>query len=484
MKFKILVFLLVPLLGFAQKLKTKKDRILIDEKEVAIYDDKVRDMYVLSDLQGAKKLTVEYKTLMEGQTIINQWLVVSNADNTKKSEIPYEVLITSLSSSRITFHLLSAKYQLFDVNGFNQAKIEEFFNTPRESIGDKATQAKIALLKDREEKKDVISRYNPSVSKDGTVNFGGNTGTSIVGRITSTTSGYSSMGPKPLVQVYDLDNILVASASVTGNMNNDVEVNLFNSKTFTYQAEKRYSSVDNSMFYKELIDELVFRGYTLRHQAESYNKQIHQEKVNLAKERSRNLYKVKGYVIDEKGVKYQGYVTVQFEKLDINQTSNTEVVDAIDNYGKYVSVKYVNEKGSERVKTFAAKDNIKFAVIDNSGNEVIYEGMKVKGDSMKKLSNAMSLGFNNAYFYKVLFTEKENAVLVDPVEDNRFVLKLKSNPTGQMIDARENQKLSKELSEYLNSCPVLSKEIRDGAFDLKVVENLITIVKEYNQCKI
>ena len=192
---------------------------------------------------------------------------------------------------------------------------------------------------------------------------------------------------------------------------------------------------------------------------------------------------MKGYAIDEKGVKYSGTLTAQFEKLDINQTGDTQVVDAIDNYGKNVSVKYLNEKGKERTITLSAKDNTTFYVINEDGTETRYQGMKVKGDAMKKLSNAMSLGFNNAYFYKTLYTSKDNTLLVDPVEEDRFVIRLKNKDVGQMIDKRNNDKLSTELAEYLSGCKKLAAEIKNGAFDLKNTENLINIVNEYNDCK-
>lgn len=481
MKKIIFLLLLIPFMAFSQKIKTKKDKVLVDEKEIAILNDKVRDQYELSDLTGAKQFTVEYKTLMEGQTIINQWLVLTSADGSKKTEIPYDVLITSFSPTKVILHLLSAKYQLFDANGFNKQKIDEFFNTQRENIGEKATNAKIDLVKTRQEKKEKVSRYRPSVQKDGTVIFGGNTGTSIVGKITSTP--YTTWGNNNFVSVYDLDNILVAKAKITDNANNDIEVELFNNNKFTYPSEKRFSTIDNSMFFAELVGELVYRDYTLGHQAKSYNKEILNEKIKLAKERSKNLYNVNGYAFDEKGVKYEGILTAQFEKLDINQTGDNQVVDAIDNYGKFVTVKYKNEKGNVRSKTLSAKDNIRFYVKNSDGSETCYQGMKVKGDAMKKFSNAMSLGFNNAYFYKTLYTEKDNSVLVDPIESDRFVIRLKDKSEGQMIDSRNNEKLTTELSEYLATCKNLAKEIKDGAFDLKIEENLINIVKEYNSCK-
>ena len=476
----IFIIILIPFLGMSQKFKTKKDRILVDEKEVAILNDKMRDTYEFSDLNSQKKFVVEYKTLMEGQTIINQWLKVSSADGNKTTEIPYEVLITSFSPTKIILHLLSVKYGLFDVNGFSQEKIDAFFAVNRENIGDKATKAKIDLVLNRKEKQEKIMRYRPFVKTDGTVMLGGTLGTNIVGKIIGSPSNF---GQKSTASAYDLDGVLVATADITNDMDNKVIVTMFNENKFDYKAEKRYSGLDNSSFYTEFMGELLFRDYALGHQAKAYKDALLKEKIKLAKERSQNVYNRNGYVIDEKGVRYDGIITAQFEMLDVNQTGNNQVVDAIDNYGKKVTVKYLNEKGKERSITLAAKDNTVFFVKNADGTETGYYGMKVKGDAMKKLSNAMSLGFNNAYFYKLLYSSKENLVLVDPIENERYVIKLKSKESGQMIDKRNNKNLSSELAEYLSACPSLSKEIKAEAFDLKIQDNLNTIVNEFNDCK-
>jgi hypothetical protein len=275
----------------------------------------------------------------------------------------------------------------------------------------------------------------------------------------------------------------VASAKINDGAQNNVDITLYTNSKFTYPSNSHYSNMDNTVFFKELIGELVYRDITLGHQANAYHQNLLKEKIRLAKERSVNIYNAKGYAIDDKGIKYVGTLNAQFEMLDVNQTGNTEVVDAIDNYGKFVTIKYLNEKGKERIITLSAKNNTVFYVKNADGSETCYIGMKVKGDAMKKISNAMSLGFNNAYFYKEIFTEKDNLLLVDPVEKDRYVIKIKNQESGQMIDKRNNKNLSDQLAEYLASCKDLSNEIRKEAFDLKAENNLINIVKEYNECK-
>jgi len=482
MNFKklFLLLLLIPIVGIGQKFKTKNDKILIDDKEIGILTDKIRDNYEFSDLNMEKKFIVDYKTLMEGTTIINQWLKVSSPDGKKTTEIPYDVLITSFSPTKIILHLLSVKYGLFDINGFSQSKIDAFFEVQRESIGKNATQSKLELVMNRKEKQDKVSKYRPFVKTDGTIMLGGTLGTNIVGKAIGSPSNF---GTSSTANIFDLDGIMVATADITNDVNNKVKVTLFNDNKFEYKAEKRFSGSDNSSFFTELIGELLFRDYVLGHQAKVYKDALYKEKVKLAKDRSQNIYNLNGYAIDEKGKKYEGVINAQFEMLDVNQTGNNQVVDAIDNYGKNVSIKYLNEKGKERTITLSAKNNVTFFVNNADGTQTGYAGMKVNGDAAKKLSNAMSLGFNNAYFYKLLYTAKENAVLVDPIEGERFVIKLKTKDVGQMIDKRNNKNLAIELAEYMEGCPSLAKEIKAEAFDLKIQGNLVNIVNEFNACK-
>ena len=197
----LLLLILAPVLAVSQKIIVKKDHVFVDDKEIAILDDKVRDQYVLSDLSGNKKLTIEYKGMSEGQVIINQWLVVTSPDG-KSTEIPYDVLITSFSPTKIILHLLSAKYDLFNSNGFNQEKIDAFFATERESISQKSLQAKVAAVTANQEKKEKIARYRPLVKNDGTITFGGSGGTNIVGKAIG--SPYTPFGSNNVVNVFDL----------------------------------------------------------------------------------------------------------------------------------------------------------------------------------------------------------------------------------------------------------------------------------------
>ena len=236
-------------------------------------------------------------------------------------------------------------------------------------------------------------------------------------------------------------------------------------------------------FAQIFVEELLGRGYTLQHEAKAYKKKLHNERVNVAKAQSINLYGVAGKVTDEDGKVYSGTVFAIFEKLDIDpsqQESGIYEMNSIDKFGKFVSVKYKNEKNRDRIKKFAAKDNVTFCA-DDEGTEKCFMGMKTKGNALKKLSNASNLGFDNSYFYEIIYEKNGHMVLSKPGEEGTYVLKFSDQKVGFMVDSRKNDKISEKLAKFVANCKSLSEDISNGEFDLSNLDNLKQIVDEY--CK-
>ena len=102
---------------------------------------------------------------------------------------------------------------------------------------------------------------------------------------------------------------------------------------------------------------------------------------------------------------------------------------------------------------------------------------------MKKLQNMTNFSFDNSYFYQLIHKETKIMVLQDPVETERYVFKIPSEDKGQMIDKRSTEELNPVLADYLKACKALATDIKGNQFDLKIESNLITIAKEYQNCK-
>ena len=473
---KIILALLItlPLLSFGQKIKVKKGIVTFDGKEVAKVNDDTRDNYKFTTLKGEKAFDVVFKGMSASNLEGFQWLEMTSADG-KKTEIPYEVLMTSFSVTKLIIKLLSEKYELITTNGIDMAKVDEFFAVEREVLSDKYAQAVVAAKTDEAERQKTVGKYNPFVKDDGTILFGGSQGTNIVGRASFYNNTYT---------VKDLDGIVVGTAKGCSTCT-DVDATTYTDDTFKfdYGSKTMMTGRFSRSFAQIFVEELLGRGYTLQHEAKAYKKKLHNERVNVAKAQSINLYGVAGKVTDEDGKVYSGTVFAIFEKLDIDpsqQESGIYEMNSIDKFGKFVSVKYKNEKNRDRIKKFAAKDNVTFCA-DDEGTEKCFMGMKTKGNALKKLSNASNLGFDNSYFYEIIYEKNGHMVLSKPGEEGTYVLKFSDQKVGFMVDSRKNDKISEKLAKFVANCKSLSEDISNGEFDLSNLDNLKQIVDEY--CK-
>ncbi|NRD22729.1 hypothetical protein HNV10_05725 [Winogradskyella litoriviva] len=473
---KIILTLLItlPLLSFGQKIKIKKGIVTFDGKEVAKLDDNTRDHYKFTTLTGDKAFDVVFKGMSASNLEGFQWLEMTSATG-KKTEIPYEVLMTSFSVSKLIIKLLSEKYKLITSNGIDMAKVDEFFAVEREVLSDKYAQAVVAAKTDEAERQKTVGKYNPFVKDDGTVLFGGSQGTNIVGRASFYNNTYT---------VKDLDGIVVGTAKGCSTCTAvDATTYTDESFKFDYGSKTMMTGRFSRSFAQIFVEELLGRGYTLGHEAKAYKKRLHNERVNVAKEQSINLYGVAGKVTDDEGKIYKGTIYAVFEKLELDQSQQESGIydtNSIDNYGKFVSVKYKNEKNRDRIKKFAAKDNVTFCA-DDEGIEKCFMGMKTKGNALKKLSNASNLGFDNSYFYEIIYEKNGHMVLSKPGEEGTYVLKFTDQKVGFMIDSRKNDKISEKLAKFVANCKNLSEDINNGEFDLSNLDNLKQIVDEY--CK-
>ncbi|MFD0963551.1 hypothetical protein [Pseudofulvibacter geojedonensis] len=475
-KMIIMVLLLIPIITFSQKIKVKKDVVYFDGKEVLKVNTKLRNNYKFTTPAGEKVFDIVFKGLGADNLEGFQWLEMTSAEG-EKTEIPYEVLTTSFNTTKLIVVLLKEKYELFNSSGLVKDKITAFFNKEREVLSDKYLKAVTSANAEAEERKSTVGRYKPFVKDDGIIVFGGSQGSKIVGRVSYGNNTYYAN---------DLDGITIGTAKGCSTCTT-VKATTYTDETFEYDygSKTMMSGRFSRSEAQVLVEELVGRNYLFGREAKQHKKRLHNEKVKIAKENSINLYGVPGSVTDKDGKTYTGTVYAIFEKLQLDpskQVSDLYDMNSIDKYGKFVSIKYLNEKGRERIKKFSAKNNIHFCAVDE-GEELCFYGTKTKGNALKKLSNASNFGFDNSYFYRIIYNLDDNMILSKPGQDNLYVLKLKDKEVGFMIDERNNEKLSDALAKFIDNCKNLAADIKQQDFDLKNLENLRQIINEYNSCK-
>lgn len=470
-------FILVCSFSFAQKVKIKRGKVLFDKVEIGLLDTKTRDFFKFSHLDGTKAFDAQYIKLETVDGDEFEYLKLEDA-NGKVTEIPYEMLITSFSFKKVIINLLKEKYKLFNNQGFNNDGIDAFFSKEREVLTDKYKAIALEQEQAQAERQKIVDAYKPYVLPNGNILIGGKDSDKIVGKASINASGSYF--------IYDLDGIKIAETKPKkSTFDKFLITNTYKGETYKFRFKDNMVSGFDRDIAQKFAESLVGRKYNLGREAKNQATELRKEEIAIARENSINIYDLPGKLTDKKGDVYEGKVTAILEELPIdapeNPNGNIVDLDGGDTPGKSVTIKYVNEKGKNRVRRALAKSNTNFCV-EKDGKTVCYYGMKTKGNAISKIANAGSFSFDNSFFYELVEKVDKHMLLKKP-GTNTYVIKLEDKKVGFMIDARNNEKLSKALSKYLEGCSELQSEVLKEDFDLKNKGNLLTILKEYNNCK-
>lgn len=267
----------------AQKIQIKKDKVLLDNKEIALIQNPYRDHYEYYSLSNEKIFEVHLKGVDLANEEFIYYLDLKSAEG-KITQIPYEVLVTSLKPDRIITHQLAVKYQLFDSRGIDREKIEAFFDVPRESLADKYALKKSNSFVDAEGKQqrlqNIKDTYNPRLAQDGEILFNnGNYPAKVAGYIKAYDCDQFSYNP--CLEVWDLDNIKVAAVFPGNHGTRSYLVKTYDGNQFTLDVNRIFTSSDY-IFVTELVSHLISEGYVLEHQA--FYKHLQQQNTKLERQ--------------------------------------------------------------------------------------------------------------------------------------------------------------------------------------------------------
>ena len=122
--------------SIAQKVKVKKDKVLVDGTEVAMIValDKKEIKYVIKDLAGEELFEVDVD-IAEGSTrpFEFNWMTISSQSYPQVNVVDYSMLSMSLSHPKIIAEILTKTYGMFTQDGVDSNKIAEFFDAARTS---------------------------------------------------------------------------------------------------------------------------------------------------------------------------------------------------------------------------------------------------------------------------------------------------------------------------------------------------------------
>ncbi len=463
------LFSLIVLSSFyltAQDIDIKKGKVLFDKKEIALVNGEKR-VYTLSDLQNNKVISIEVKNniLPNGEAL--NWYKLTDLITNESNDIITNPSKFSFSLEKSTIRAFSeGNYKLLTENGFDKALITHVMTSNKKDYTE--------ILNSKKDSINSVLNNAVSLVKKQNIKFDASNG-SIINQ-----------------EAYPAKKIIIGSLKQDGKRfylkENTMNVGVWEDNNFTLENGNSYyiqgplmSSVNvqiEEKFANHLIGFALLEGYGLENQLyykkEEEKKQMiaenqldYQNKIAEAKVNSSNLYDVSGFLIDEKGNKVIGKLSINFENAT-KGVDKSNVESLPENYGKSVFVKALNEKGKEKSTRYKSNTGAKFCT--DSGD--CYIGLKTVGNAFNAIGNVMSLSTDFSYFYEIVNDDKGFLILKEPASDKLYV-KIPKQDKALYLGNNSDDKLQKNFSEYIE-CNLSALD-----FDLKSVDGIKTFIEKY-----
>lgn len=470
----------------AQDIKVKKGELLLDKKPVARVE-KVDKKYQFSDLSG----NVMYFAIITQQTVLgnntsDRWLQLTGTNGVvRELELPKKLVFTLSNEKYNIDAVLKCEQNLLTVNGIDKASVDAFFQNEDKPFSDK-WDAIFENEKATIKKEDELAA-NDEVSIDDKGNI------LKKGKKIGTISFNSETGKAPgsltisYYKVRDLSGGLIASSDFNNMTADYYPVKTYDQKVIQIfvPTSKQYTSMGMSKddLAKRIVYRLYASGYPFGDMTEVYkkyvanaNKQIireNKEREDQAKNASLNIYEVPGYLIDKKGNKVEGFITIEFESIDA-KLGREKNVSNLTSYGNSVGIK---TEGEKRAKYHKARDGVKFCI----GNRC-FLGTKSEEDGAFGHGGSQldALSGGASQFFEILYEKDENYVLAHVKYPEEYYIKLKGREKAVYLGdeatfgKKSAERVEKIFNKYIN-CPSLSF----SDYNTKSKESMIQIVEDY-----
>lgn len=463
----------------AQDINIKKNVINVNKTPVAkIEREKFR--YKISSLDDQMYFWAEIVNNADADKF---WLQLTGENGNIHD---FENLNKSVSLSRektfvnAVFHSTQG---LIPETGFNKENVEALFKTANTEISDKWKEIDNTRRQQKTEEQNLMKEDKITITATGNVLRGDEKIGTI--KTLSETQVYT----KHTATIFDIKGNEIATVKYDEgritNARNGVKINTFDFKAIDlYDLNYFMDKAEPAKANQAIIARLYANGYKLgdmTQQISNYKnakyaerQEKHEQKVEENKQNSLNIYDIEGYVIDKKGVKHEGLVTIEFESVQ-NKSKNSGIAD-LTSYGNSVSIKVGNKKMS-----FKAKDNVEFGV---------------QKDRFLGLSTSSDGGLNNSNGELDLFGGSNKFLLVDFEKDGNYVLHHIKTPNDYYLfikgqknaiylgdkatfGTRKPEDAKKLFDKYMN-CSALNYEDHDTVSK----DGLIQLIEAYiKACK-
>ncbi|MEN8187145.1 MAG: hypothetical protein ABFR05_08465 [Bacteroidota bacterium] len=391
-KILVLLFIFISFLGFSQKLKVKKDIILLNEKEIAKMDTE-GETYLFQDLNDITLAKISFSAREATSSITELWVNVSNPEGTISNEVSFVPSLT-LNPKKMLAGFIRDELNFFDLNGIKTDEITTFFNSK-------------TVRKDKEKYDKVIAsdqKANEWVSQ-----FSINSNNGIITKVNSnkivsyiilnnpdnTNPKHASLvildGDKEVIATIDPHEDKTVSAlgalgvQISEGLSKDLDVKRFDNKLSYINLDiQKIQNRDD--FYRVVLKQMYDSGYeeifnigvtalkklNFERAVEEYNKRI---------ANSKNIFDKKGYVLTKGDPRREGYITFYVEDIPIpkgmkNPEDSHMIAINGKNTGKRMRFLELKDEKSGSYRFYRGKKDVKFCIYLEEGKEECYQGDK------------------------------------------------------------------------------------------------------------
>lgn len=448
-------------IGSAQDVTIKKGKILFDKKEVASVDGKKR-VYTFSNLENKPIFSIEYRSELFPYGKNKIWYTITNLTTNEKND--FETKSTSFSlfnlEKMIVKTFSEGEYKILTENGINTDIVNELISNNKRDILDE-------FNREIEEYNKNLKNYLQLVQDNGI--YFDNKGNIYkadkeIGKIT--------MFAENNFRTYILkeNNDYTVGNWWGGEFKLGDKV-LFLKETENPLLDSNTKSIKNNEFFSAIVGFALSNGYTLGNQLKTAvtknNQDQFNQKLQENKDNSVNLYDVTGYLIDEKGNKIDGKLSINFQTVT-QGLKQSNVSSIPENLGKSVYLKSINEKGKEKSTRYKSNSGVKFC----TESEDCYLGLKTIGNANNAIGNIMSLSADFSYFYKIVYDQNNYLILEDP-ESKSLYIKIPNQQKALYLGNSNKDKLQKNFDEYMNC------NLNASDYDLTTIDGIKVLFEKY-----
>ncbi len=456
-KFGILSVLLCVMATYGQNVKVKKNKVLLDKKEICQFEEVKRNVYNISDLEGKQAIHIEHivetRMTLEGEKMFRFLeFTKPGSDEIYYSDYILKGLKFSLSGRKTILRHLIKKNEFLNEKGINREKLDEFFSKSQPRSPE--MEEKVAAYKKAYK---AVEDYNLRIVKK-----------RVFQKKESEDVAMGSYAIKYLknperieIWIYDATGFLTATYKMG-------RIVLFDGESIKFRTLSR---IQNDIA-RMVIKRMIIAGYTLGDmQAKKLDLRIKnkQNAILVDKKSSNNIYNEPATVTDEEGNTIKGEITIEFEELNASKSG----MSSLKNYGGVATLKTVKENGKFKYRDYKAKNGVRICI---DATNKCFLGMKANDAFSSKFNEEIQITdnlslykshfFNNTYYFKK--------------KDKKKALKIKS---ASLFIKNYSVKMFEKINAYLSDCSIFPESINQAEIDLEKLDDLKKIISVYNNCK-